>query len=180
LVGCWYTNKLDRDESNRWNLPIDFFSTKVVVVHRYHLLLRLHIHTAFGGLIMTVIPNGTSYTQSGVNVAHRISTSPSSGGMIEYSSSAPFPPSSSKHAQNGEEDEPIPYHLYDGLPSHMMEKGPNGIVPDYLRLILMCTSRIPPNAHTSLTISSQGLFGTTEATGDPLDIGDEPFETAGL
>lgn len=55
---------------------------------------------------------------------------------IEYTSSAPLPPSSSAHAQNGEEDEDIPTHLYDRLPSHMLEDGK----PDYLRMILMCAS----------------------------------------
>jgi threonine dehydratase len=53
---------------------------------------------------------------------------------IEYASSAPVP-SSSKHAQDGTEDEDIPTHLYSKLPAHYLENG----VPDYLRMILMCT-----------------------------------------
>jgi len=51
---------------------------------------------------------------------------------IEYTSTAPAPPSS--HKQDGEEDEDVPTHLYDRLPSHMLIDGK----PDYLRMILMC------------------------------------------
>lgn len=71
--------------------------------------------------------NGDTTKGLGKSPTHQTST-------IEYTSSAPIPPSSSIHAQNGEEDEDIPYHLYDRLPSHMLEDGK----PDYLRMILMC------------------------------------------
>jgi threonine dehydratase len=59
---------------------------------------------------------------------------------IEYASSAPLPASSSKHAQDGTEDEAVPDHLYAKLPRHYLESSPRGDVPDYLRMILMCTS----------------------------------------
>ncbi|KAL1407087.1 threonine deaminase [Vanrija albida] len=66
---------------------------------------------------------------------------PNQTSTIEYASSAPFPPSSSKHAQDGTEDESVPDHLYAKLPKQYLEKGPNGQdVPDYLRMIL--TSKV--------------------------------------
>lgn len=65
---------------------------------------------------------------------------------MEYSSSAPLPPSASNHAQNGEEDEAVPTHLYDMIPEHMFETNAQGQkVPNYLRMILMCEF---PSAYT--------------------------------
>ncbi|EIW68008.1 hypothetical protein TREMEDRAFT_63892 [Tremella mesenterica DSM 1558] len=57
---------------------------------------------------------------------------------IEYSSTAPEPPSALKHSQNGHSDDDIPDHLYQTLPPHFMERDSNGrLVPDYLRMILL-------------------------------------------
>ncbi|RSH85552.1 hypothetical protein EHS25_003691 [Saitozyma podzolica] len=71
-------------------------------------------------------PNGTSAIHLATSPPHNPTT-------IEYASSAPLPPSSSKHAQNGEEDEDVPSHLYEKLPEHLLSDG----TPDYLRMILM-------------------------------------------
>lgn len=92
----------------------------------------------------TPIPrqNGTSSSNhlstSPLN-SHLLSRSPPHAPPIDYASSAPVPPSSSKHA-NGVEDEDIPSHLYEMLPEHLMVDAGNGKgkVPDYLRMILMC------------------------------------------
>lgn len=67
-----------------------------------------------------------------------LAKSPPNSSTIEYASSAPLAASSSKHAQDGTEDEAIPDHLYSKLPKHYLEQGPRGEVPDYLRMILMC------------------------------------------
>lgn len=66
---------------------------------------------------------------------------------IEYTSSAPQPPTT--HAQNGEEDEDVPTHLYEKLPKHMLENGK----PDYLRMILMCESAIVQPECSELTVA---------------------------
>lgn len=70
--------------------------------------------------------NGDSTPSFSKSPTHQTST-------IEYTSSAPLPPSG--HAQNGNEDEDFPAHLYEKLPPHMLENGK----PDYLRMILMCS-----------------------------------------
>lgn len=71
--------------------------------------------------------------------SHSSARSPPTGSTIEYASSAPLPPSSSSHAQNGTEDEDVPTHLYGRLPRHVLVKDERGReVPDYLKMILMC------------------------------------------
>ncbi|GFZ51813.1 Threonine deaminase [Saitozyma sp. JCM 24511] len=70
---------------------------------------------------------------NGASSAHLATSPPHNPTTIEYASSAPLPPSSSKHAQNGEEDEDVPSHLYEKLPEHLLSDG----TPDYLRMILM-------------------------------------------
>lgn len=68
-----------------------------------------------------------------------LAKSPPNSSTLEYASSAPLAASSSKHAQDGTEDEAIPDHLYSKLPKHYLEASPRGDVPNYLRMILMCT-----------------------------------------
>jgi uncharacterized Zn-finger protein len=78
--------------------------------------------------------------RSGSSTSARI---PPTGSTIEYASSAPLPPSSSNHAQNGEEDEEVPSHLYGRLPKHVLVRDEKGReVPDYLKMILMCESSL--------------------------------------
>jgi hypothetical protein len=82
-------------------------------------------------------PNGLSSPST--STAH-LSRSPPNAPPIDYASTAPIPPSGSKHV-NGQGDEEVPDHLYTRLPDHLMmtdEKGRK--VPDYLRMILMCPS----------------------------------------
>lgn len=84
-------------------------------------------------------PNKPHLHTNGNGNHHLSKSPPHHPSTIEYSSSAPLPPSSSSHVQNGEEDEDIPSHLYGKLPAHALESdGRGGKVPDYLRLILMC------------------------------------------
>ncbi|WRT63734.1 threonine ammonia-lyase, biosynthetic [Kwoniella shivajii] len=83
---------------------------------------------AANGLAIPTGVNGNSASTS----SHSFSKSPPS--HMEYTSSAPFPPPSSKHDDNEE----IPSHLYEKLPSHLLEDNGKGFkVPDYLRMILM-------------------------------------------
>ena len=79
-------------------------------------------------------------SSSSTKGSHSLSRSPPNH-TLEYSSSAPVPPSSSKH-QNGYPDEPIPSHLYERLPAHLLKQGRKGKAPDYLRMILMCESQV--------------------------------------
>lgn len=84
-------------------------------------------------------PNGLSTPST--STAH-LSRSPPHAPPIDYASTAPIPPSGSKHV-DGQEDEEVPDHLYSRLPEHLMttdEKGRR--VPDYLRMILMCESSV--------------------------------------
>lgn len=72
------------------------------------------------------------------STAH-LSRSPPHAPPIDYASSAPVPPSGSKHLNGHQGDEEVPDHLYERLPEHLMtvdEKGRK--VPDYLKMILMC------------------------------------------
>nr|WRH23594.1 L-serine dehydratase [Naematelia aurantialba] len=73
------------------------------------------------------------------SLTHLSQSPPHQPSTIEYASSAPLPASSSKHAQNGQEDEEFPSHLYEKLPRHLLEISQDGTaqVPDYLKMILM-------------------------------------------
>ncbi|OCF45188.1 threonine ammonia-lyase, biosynthetic [Kwoniella heveanensis CBS 569] len=83
---------------------------------------------ATNGLSIPARPNGNSSSSTNLS----LSKSPPS--HMEYTSSAPFPPPSSKHSDNEE----VPSHLYEKLPSHILEdNGRGNKVPDYLRMILM-------------------------------------------
>jgi len=85
-------------------------------------------------------PNGHGLTSPSSSKAH-LSRSPAHASPIDYASSAPVPPSGSKHLNGHQGDEEVPDHLYDRLPEHLMttdEKGRK--VPDYLKMILMCES----------------------------------------
>ncbi|KAK8845478.1 threonine ammonia-lyase, biosynthetic [Kwoniella newhampshirensis] len=77
------------------------------------------------------IPASTTRTNGSSSHSH-LSKSPTT--TIEYTSTAPYPPPSSQHDVN----ETVPSHLYDKLPSHLLEDNGKGEkVPDYLRMILM-------------------------------------------
>ncbi|WWC85912.1 threonine ammonia-lyase, biosynthetic [Kwoniella dendrophila CBS 6074] len=79
------------------------------------------------GLAIPTKANGNSSSSS-----QSFSKSPPS--YMEYTSSAPFPPPSSKHDDN----EDVPSHLYEKLPEHIMQTNSKGQkVPDYLKMILM-------------------------------------------
>ncbi|WVR03496.1 threonine ammonia-lyase, biosynthetic [Kwoniella sp. DSM 27419] len=81
---------------------------------------------ATNGLAIPGRPNGDSSSHQA------FSKSPPS--HMEYTSSAPFPPPSSKHQDN----EDVPSHLYEQLPAHMlMDNGKGSKVPDYLKMTLM-------------------------------------------
>ena len=87
-----------------------------------------------------ILPNSHGLTSPSSSKAH-LSRSPAHAPPIDYASSAPVPPSGSKHLNGHSGDEEVPDHLYDRLPEHLMttdEKGRK--VPDYLKMILMCRS----------------------------------------
>lgn len=75
-----------------------------------------------------------------------LSTPPASPGaayppplQLEYSSSAPMPQTQRTHTvQSG--DPAVPSHLYERLPKHFLhrEEGSEDLVPDYMRMILLC------------------------------------------
>jgi hypothetical protein len=114
--------------------------------------------------------------KASANGAHTPSFSkspPHQSKTIEYTSSAPQPPTS--HAQNGEEDEDVPTHLYEKLPGHLLENGK----PDYLRMILMCelgmVRLVRGSAH-----GSQGVHLAVELARNALDACGEPVSSTGL
>ncbi|WWC99320.1 threonine ammonia-lyase, biosynthetic [Kwoniella sp. B9012] len=78
------------------------------------------------------IPTKTNGNLPSSSSSHSFSKSPPS--YMEYTSSAPFPPTSAKHDDN----EDIPSHLYEKLPDHYLKvNGKGQKVPDYLKMILM-------------------------------------------
>lgn len=93
-------------------------------------------------------PQPTSLAQIMSTNKFSLTTPPSSPGggyppalQLEYSSSAPMPQTTKPHTvQSGDPD--VPSHLYKRLPSHFLhkEEGSEELVPDYMRMILLCTS----------------------------------------
>ena len=91
-------------------------------------------------------PQPTSLAQIMSTNKFSLTTPPSSPGasyppalQLEYSSSAPMPQTPKPHTvQFGDPD--VPSHLYTRLPSHFLhkEEGSDELVPDYMRMILLC------------------------------------------
>lgn len=94
-------------------------------------------------------PQPTSLAQIMTSTSFTLTTPPSSPGMsyppplqLEYSSSAPMPETPKVHTvANGDPD--VPSHLYERLPQHFLhkEEGSDELVPDYMRMILLCEYR---------------------------------------
>lgn len=123
-------------------------------------------------------PQPTSLAQIMSTNKFSLTTPPSSPGasyppalQLEYSSSAPMPQTTKPHTvQSGDPD--VPSHLYKRLPSHFLhkEEGSDELVPDYMRMILLCRS--------TRRFATSANFLVAKVYSPPLNLKETPLTLA--
>jgi threonine dehydratase len=124
-------------------------------------------------------PQPTSLAQIMTSNSFTLTTPPSSPGMsyppplqLEYSSSAPMPDMPKMHTvANGDPD--VPSHLYKRLPQHFLhkEEGSDQLVPDYMRMILLCEYR-------EYTVGTAADLVPAKVYSPPLNLKETPLTLA--